>query len=269
MILIILSSLGILFSIAGISITWLFKSRLNQELSHLLDTVDATLRTTDSGLTIINGAVQDALDNLIIIESSFEDLGDTLTGVTSSLETSASLIGDDLRLTIDNTQTALSSASSSAEIIDDTLKVIASIPTIGADYQPDVPLHTSLEQVAGNLEDIPLSLETIEQSLKDTSTGLDSLKLDLLTLGENIGEMDKDLQDTRDVINDYQDIIKKVEQKLESLQGHLSFYLTIVGLILSGILFWLGLAQVSVLITGMDYWQGEQHIVNLADIQRK
>ncbi len=93
--------------------------------------------------------------NILTIETTIDNLDETLISVSDSLDTSAVLLGDDLRQTIMETQTALSSASTSAKIIDNTLVFLASVPFIGVEYQPDVPLHTSLEQVAANLDDIP------------------------------------------------------------------------------------------------------------------
>jgi len=267
--LIIISAAGILFSITGISITWIIGPNLKRNLSGLLESFTETLVTTNNGLSILDGAVLDSLANLELIESSLDALGGTIEDLSSSLESSGDLIGDDLRLTILDTQTALSSAAASAVLIDKTLKIIDGIPFIGADYQPDVPLHTSLEQVAGSLEDVPESLETIEQNLNDTAAGLDTLQVDLLALGKNIAGMDQDLQNAQKVIGDYQAIVSDIEQKTEELRSRLTTYMIIVGLILSGFFFWLGIAQVNVLIKGIDFWQGEQHIVNLADIRRE
>ncbi len=268
MVFIIVSALGLFFCVAGIVTTWILHPQIKAQLGGLLDSFNDTLRTTDNGLEVLDSAVQDSKTNLEIIKNSLDDLGITIDNVSTSLEYSATLVGDDLRLTIIDTQTALTSASASAVFIDKTLKFIASIPLIGADYQPDVPLHTSLEQVAGSLEDVPESLEMIEQSLSDTASGLNSLKLNITALGENIDSMEDDLESALLVIEDYQDIMEKVTQKSERLRNHITSYLTIFLLVFSSILFWLGVAQVNVLIQGIDFLQGEQQVVNLADIQR-
>jgi methyl-accepting chemotaxis protein len=269
MLFIILSAVGILFSIAGISVTWIMCPKMNHNLMGLLDSFADTLTTTDNGLTVLNDALQESFTNVELIEHSLKDLNTTIDDLSSSLESSGDLIGDDLRLTILDTQTALSSAADSAVLIDNTLKIIAGIPFIGANYQPDVPLHTSLEQVAGSLEDVPESLETIEQSLNNTASGLDLLQLNIIALGENITDMDEDLLSAQGVIEDYQDIITEMKQKTEDTRRHLLSYMIIAGLIVSGIFFWLGISLVNVLIKGFDFWQGEQHVVNLADISRE
>ncbi len=269
LIFIILSASGLLFSLAGIAATWIIGPRLNQNLVGLLDSFSETLSTTDNGLSVLENALQDSLNNLELVVHSLDDLGDTVADLSSSLDSSGELIGDDLRLTILNTQTALSSAATSAVLIDNTVKFIARLPIIGADYQPDVPLHTSLEQVAGSLEDVPESLEEIEQNLNDTADGLDALRLDLDILGENIASMDEDLENAQEVVMDYRDIITNVQQKTDELHSHFPSYMIIAGLTLSALFFWLGTALLNVLIQGIKYWQGEQHVVNLAELQRE
>ncbi len=266
--LIIISAVGLLFSLAGIITTWVIEPGLNQSLGKLLASFSMALTTTENGLTVLDDALQDSLTNLEFVVLSLDDLGATVEDLSTSLESSGELIGDDLRLTILNTQTALSSAATSAVLIDNTVKSIARLPIIGADYEPDVPLHTSLEQVAGSLEGVPKSLEEIEQNLDDTAAGLDAFQLDLATLGENIVGMDGDLRNAQKVVKDYQELLSNVEQKTDELHRHLSTYMIITGLTLSGIFFCLGVALVNVLLQGITYWQGEQHVVNLADIQR-
>ena len=266
--LIILSGLGIIFSFSGIITIWIIKPIVNNELLELQDSINDTLGTTLDGLAIIDTAINNSITNLDIVENSLRDLSITIDSVSYSLDSSASLVGDDLRLTINETQVALISASSSAEFIDKSLNFLAGIPLIGVDYEPDVPLHTSLEQVAVSLEDVPDSLETIEQSLKKTVVGLEALELDLLALVENISNIEEDLDKSKIVIEDYQIILNKLSQKGNQFRQQLSTYLTIGTLIFSAILFWLGIAQINILMQGIDFWQGEQSVVNLADIQR-
>jgi methyl-accepting chemotaxis protein len=268
LIFIILAAGGILFSISGIAGTWIMAPRVNRCLSGLLDSFVDTLTTTDNALSVLDSVLQDSLESLELIVSSMDKLGSTVDDLSTSLEASGDLIGDDLRLTILDTQTALSSAASSAVFIDNTLNFIARLPIIGANYQPDVPLHTSLEQVAGSLDDVPKSLETIDQNLNDTAAGLNSLQLDLIVLSENIASMEEDLQDAQTVVENYQDIITAMEQKADPLSRNFSTYMIIAALFLSGFFFWLGTSLVNVLIQSIIFRRGEQQVVNLTDIQR-
>lgn len=266
---IILSSLGILFSLTGITAMWIIKPHIYEASITLIGSMNESLDTTDDVLLILDSVLENSKTTLGIIEETFRGLEDTIDGTSTSLDSSAALVGDDLRLTILDTQTALSSAASSAELIDNTLSILASIPLLGADYRPDVPLHISLAQVASSMEDIPESLEDMEQSLTETAQGLDTLNENLLVISGNIGDFNDDLEDAQQVLIDYSEIIKVTKERNAILSNNLSLYLILFMLFMSGILFWLGFTQVTILIQGLNYFKGEQIVVNLADISRE
>jgi len=268
-VLIVISGLGILFSLVGISSIWLIKAPIQASLSVLLDSSNSILSNTNEGLQVLDSTLEASKENLETIESTLTNLDETILSISTSLESSATLVGDDLRLTVIDTQIALTSSATSAELIDNTLAILAAIPFVGADYQPDVPLHISLEQVAASLEDVPDSLETIEESLQDTALGLTVLKTDLADLAGNIGDFEDDLSDAQNVIMAYVRIIEDLEERSEKFQKNLSLYLTLTSLLFSGLMFWLGFAQVFILIRSITHLKGERQIVNLADIRRE
>ena len=259
---------GMIFSIAGLASTWLIRAKLQGFFLNLLDSFDQTLVTTEEGLDFLDDVLTVSTDNLDTIDESMNALGSTIDGLTTSLTTSADLIGDELQFAIIDTQTALSSAATSAVLIDDTLAFIASIPLIGADYQPDVPLHTSLEQAAASLEYIPEAMEDIEHSLNTTAESLGALNEDIESLSESIADLDVTLEHAALIVNEYQDSITAVSETSTRIQRNLGVYLTIGSLIFSGIFFWLGFTQVVILLEILRKGQSEK-LVTLTDIHRE
>lgn len=267
--LIVLSILGILFSLSGIVAGWIIRPRIEDSIMEVLVSVEEALVTSQEGLTLTGQSLDDLLEDFVIFEDSIESLDATLEGVSSSLETSADLIGDDLRQTVLDTQTALDSAAISAELIDNTLGFLSRIPLLGVDYDPDVPLHISLTQVADNLETFPTTLDQIESGLNTTTDGLDSLQEDFQNLSDQIQTFENDLESTKDVLEKFNDSIEMIQIRLGRLNENMPTYLTFLSLFLTGILFWLGLAQLAILTQGFLYLKGKQTIVNLSDYQSK
>jgi len=267
--LIIFALLGLLFSLVGITTPWIVKPRIRQNLLESIALFDQTLQTTGEGLTVMDSAIANAKTDLTTIAVTFENVDSTFDSVTTSLSSSATLIGDDLRTTVNDTQIALSSSASSAELIDKTLSFLAAIPLIGINYQPEVPLHISLAQVADSFESIPDSLEDIEQGLNDTSMGLDTLKSNLSTITEDIMLLDDDLEDAQSVLLDYQTILDQILAKTTSFQDNLPVLLTLLCLFISGTFFSLGTAQVSTFLLGLAHYRSEEKVVNLSDINRE
>lgn len=266
--LIIVALLGLLFSLVGITTPWIVKSRIKQNLVDSLELFETTLKTTGDGLSVMDSAIDNAKTNLSTIVSTIENLDSTFSSVTTSLETSATLIGNDLRLTISDTQIALSSSAASAELIDKTLSFLSAIPLIGINYQPEVPLHISLAQVADSFESIPDSLEEIEEGLDDTSTGLNILQGDLSSLTKEMSLLDDDLGNAQSVLLEYQTTLDKILNKTDTLQDNLSLLLTLLCVFISGTFFSLGTAQVSTILLGLKFRRNDEKVVNLSDIKR-
>lgn len=266
---IIFSSLGLIFSLAGITISWIVKPQIQRGTLALTDSIYATLVNTNEALGVLDSALENVNSNLEIIVSTLDSLDGTVIGISTSLDSSADLVGDDLRQTIIETQIALSSAASSAELIDRTLSVISKIPFLGANYQPEVPLHTSLDSVAGSMDDIPKSLDTMEESLTLTSEGLISLNDNLSDLSGDLSEFEADLISAKDIMTEYRRIINDTEKQLEDFQKNFPMILTLIILFISGMLFSLAVAQCITLFQGIAFIEGEKRVVNLADIRRE
>lgn len=263
---IILSSLGLLFCITIIGLTLVIRPQVLDRFTGIFDLLDNMLENTDQSLGLLNGVIEDSNGNLDIIQSMVENLKGTLISTSDSIGASATLVGDDLRLTVLDTQVALSSASASAEVIDSTLSFLDKVPLLGVNYQPDVPLHVSLEQAAGSLQDFPESLETIEDNLIETAESLDTLTTDLTDLSENISNFEQDLVDASTVLTEYERIIEQLQEKFGAFQEKFPGYLTLLSIFISASFFFLGLTQLNILLQGLNDFHGEQKVVNLADI---
>jgi methyl-accepting chemotaxis protein len=267
--LMILSILGMLFSISGIVAVWVIYPRIRDSASEILDSFETAIMTSQDAFDLSYQAIEDLLLDFGIIKGSFDSLDTTLEGVSGSLDTSANLIGDNLKQTVIDTQTALESAASTAVLIDNTLDFLSRIPLLGVDYDPEVPLHISLEQVANNLEKFPDALDTIEGGITKTTDGLGALQINLSDLNNQIQEFSDDLEQTQVVILKFSDNIDVIKTQLMSLNDNLGLYLTLFSLFISGLLFWSGLSQLIILNQGYIYLKGETILVNLTDIERK
>jgi len=266
---IIFSSLGLLISIAGITLSWIVKPGIQRGLLSVTDSLQSTLENTDKGLLVLDSALDNVSSNLEIIVSTLDNLDGTIIGISSSLDSSSDLVGDDLRQTIIETQVALSSAASSAELIDRTLSIISRIPFLGADYQPETPLHTSLDSVAGSMDEIPDSLETMEKSLTMTSEGLGLLNNNLSDLSDDLSKFTTDFTNAQEVMSEYQEIIVDAETQLTNFRENLPRNLTLFTIFISGTLFSLAVAQCITLFQGIAFIEGEKQVVGLADIRRE
>ena len=267
--LIVLAATGMLFSLVGFTTVWIVRPNIQSGLIETVGIIETTLKTTTNGLQVLDQSIENVKSDVATLQGSLDELGTTLLDVSTSLETSAALIGNDLQITVINTQIALSSAATSAKVIDDTLAFLAAIPIIGADYEPEVPLHVSLAQIAYDMDDVPGTLVTLEGNLNDTSSSLSSFSEDLSTLSEDLDSITSDLSEAQNILGSYGDIVDIALAKVTSLQTRLPTLILLGCIFLSGVLLWLGVAQASVLMQGLALRNNELAVVNLADLTRE
>jgi methyl-accepting chemotaxis protein len=267
--LVFISIIGIIFSLFGIATTWYFKPRIKKSISAMINSIDLVLINTDDALMVLDSALESAVGNLDILWITISNLDSTIENISESLVSSADLIGGDLRLTIIDTQTALSSAAASAGLIDNTLRFLAAIPLLGADYRPDVPLSISLEQVSTSLDDIPNSFSDIELNIRETADGMTVLQSDILELAEDLQDYENNLNDARIIISEYDLIIDDFREQLNNIEKQTASFLLIASILITGGFILLGIAQITTLQQGIDYQKGKTVSVNLADLKRE
>ena len=267
--LIIIAILGMIFSIFGIAVTWYYRPRIQTTIFGIIDSLDETLVNTNDGLVILDSSLEIAELNLEMISDSLGSLNATIDNIAVSLDSSADLIGGDLRDTLVDTQTALRSAASSAGLVDNTLRFIAAIPLLGADYRPEVPLSLSLEQVAESLDDVPEAFLEIELLIRDTEDSMVILNEDVTKLAEDINTYESDLLDAQEILAEYRQIIDDLRAQLSDLRQHTENFLLITSILSTGGFFLLGLAQLDIWQIGKNYRDGVRVSVTLSEIQRE
>ncbi len=267
--LIFIAILGVLFSVFGIAATWYYRPRIQSAIFGIIDSLDETLLNTNDGLVILDRSLENAEFNLEMISDTLDNLNATIDNIAVSLDSSADLIGGDLRDTIVDTQTALRSAASSAGLVDNTLRFIAAIPLLGADYRPEVPLSLSLEQVAESLDDVPEAFLEIESLIRDTESSMAILNDDVAQLAEDINTYESDLLAAQEILAEYGQIIDDLRTQLADLRQHSTNFLLITSILSTGGFFLLGLAQLDIWQIGKNYRDGERVSVNLSELQRE
>ena len=261
--------IGVLFSIFGIGATWYYKGIIQHSLYAFIDSIDQILNNTNDGLTVLDNSLEGAVENLEVISDTLANLNTTVDNISVSLESSADLIGGDLRVTIIDTQTALSSASKSAGLIDNTLRFIAAIPFVGADYQPDVPLSTSLEQVSTSLNDVPEAFLEIEFFIRETAIGMGDLQTDVTELSIDIRDYEDALLEAQDLLSEYELIFTDLRDQLSSIKEHTANFLLTASILITGGFFLLGISQINIFNQGKTYRDGEKVTINLAEIKQE
>jgi methyl-accepting chemotaxis protein len=261
--------LGIILSLSIITATWLIRDPIQRFLSNSYETVDSALLTTKDGLTLIEGALSETEQSLTTVNSSLTTLDVSLSNLSQISLDSGNIIGNNFVAIVNNAQTSLDSSASGAKLIDDTLNLLSSIPLLGLDFRPAVPLHTSLNDLSADFNLLPADLEAIASSLADISVNLGELRLSVESMNLQINDIKTQVNQAKEIITTYQETTDKMSLEIDRLQQSTTKWLTILSIVISCFMVWMLLIQISPLTQASELLHGKSHYVNVNDIRNK
>ncbi|MCJ7696283.1 MAG: hypothetical protein MUO40_12790 [Anaerolineaceae bacterium] len=257
---------GIIIAITFSLFTWIAKVQINKFLQTTYTSFQSVIITSKDGLVLINESLQQVDSSLSTIQSIVDNLAISVNNLVPITNETAEIIGNDLNNIVKDAQTSLDSASSSSKIIDDTLKILAAIPLLGLDFQPDVPLHTSLTLLSSDLNNLPDNLSIIQSNLYQTGDSLGTLASSLFDLSTDLSEFEDDIEKSINVIANYELAADSLEQSLAKIQKYTNLWLTGISILITILMIWLLLAQISPLFQAYDILIGKNQYVSVHDI---
>lgn len=176
-----------------------------------------------------------------------------LGGTIPTVDAVAKLLGQQLPATLGATRETLSSLASTAQIIDDFLAALTSIPLFNIQrYSPEVPLSQGVQEVATSLEEIPRSLGEAQEGLAAAGDGLEGLQGELDAMVESVSGISASLENARTVLVEYQAVVADLQSLVTRSREGLPQWLRWLRIGLSLILVWLGIAQIGLLTQGWE-----------------
>jgi hypothetical protein len=252
---------GFVFSVIGLIEIWRYRSAVTQAGIDNLALVDRALNTTQDGLTIVGQLVQTITVDVASLQTTTQALGLAIHATNPMLDSLSSLTSKDFPAAVDATQISLTSAQSSALLIDNVLAALTSIPFLPvAAYKPDVPLHTSLAEVSTSLNSLTPSLATINTSLVDGKTNLGVVEVELNKISETTQGISTTLGSAQTVIDQYKAVTTQLKARVEATQLVAPAWMTTITWILSFVLGWLLIAQLGLGAQGLAMLRGRREV---------
>jgi hypothetical protein len=251
MLLIVAGLAGLLFSVLGLVGLTHLEPRVEATLSEQFKQVDQSLVAMSDGLATADTLLSTAINSAGSLQETTAYASKTLQDGVYGVDSTADLVGEQLPAVIESTREALTSLAASAELVDDILAALTSVPLSGTDrYTPEVPLSQGILEVAQSLEDLPHSLDKVDLDMSTTQDKLQAVGENLAATTDQIGQITISLKGAQSAIAQYQEIVTNLQglssSALQSMPGWLDalrwgFSLTLI---------WFGIAQIVLLTQG-------------------
>jgi methyl-accepting chemotaxis protein len=244
---------GLIFSIAGIALVWGVKAPLTANLVNAIDLIDTTLEATSSGLVVVDDTLTRTILELNRLENTVQTASKGVDDSVPMVESLSGLLSGSIPQAIETTQTGLTTLQGAAGTLESTLQLLTSIPFLPIEnYAPEVPFTTALEDVSLSLDAIPVSLGEMEETLNTTQGNLTMLAAQVRIISRGISDLKADLYEIQLVLEQYQNVIAKVQEKVDAFRANMFTIITVTAWLFTIIFIWLGIAQIGLLTQGLE-----------------
>jgi chromosome segregation ATPase len=251
LLLIFISLTGITLGSVAVYQVWQWRQPVVEAIQSNLTLAEEMLDTSRGLLSLVEEALKTVDSQVDILLEALKTLQTMLKDVNPVLGSLEALTGESLPTTIESTQESLESAKASADVIDNIMRVIASIPLIGGpEYNPKVPLSASLEEISVNLGTISPALDEIEEALSTTQGNLEQMDDDLSRITASTRQTKSNLSEAQNIIDAYRDQVSEAQSRLSHASQQAPFWLDRLAWMVTIFIAWVGLTQVGLLVQG-------------------
>jgi methyl-accepting chemotaxis protein len=261
---------GLLGLVAGLLGAYLLQgsaARLESELASGMDLGLEGLEVVSDTLQVLTVTVDDSAAVMDAAVTSAEQTATTLETLQPAVDELTDLVSTGLPENIDAIQAALPALEQASGTIDRTLRTLADfewsavIPIInfelgfglGIEYDPPIPLDEAVGQVSVAVAGLPSHLGGIEEDLRSTNQALGDMAGSVQDVGATLTVISQDLHAVSESLQEYDtlfaDSINRIRQARRSIRDQVR-----TGrFILTGVLIWLALSQLTPLALGYSW----------------
>jgi hypothetical protein len=252
------TTIGLLLTLFFLIQIWRYRQPVTDIFQSGLNQTSAILQTTGEGLGVIDQAINNVYSITLYLDDTTNAVAQTLQSTSLFIDSAGSFVGEDLINTITNTQSALDSAQASAVVIDNILTTLSQIPLIGINYRPSLPLNLALGQVSSSLDPLQGTLKSFQTNLETTQTNMEDFKTQILNLDQNIIAINKNLSSSQAVIVSYRSQVTSLQLWIDKAIISLPKWVNSISWILTIIILWLVMIQISILLQGINLLVNKQ-----------
>ena len=248
-ILIILGSLFLVLSVAGIAAIWIYNEPLTQKVTAQLNDIDTQLAQAENTLKISEQELARALRIMDSAQSTLEKLTQQTSSAASLFDNIQSTLDDRLLPELKTTRNRISSARTSLESLQSVLNGVGSfIPGLDLSAPGKVlsDLITSTKSLDSEISNVETVAEQASTFVSDTS----------FLLGGDLSGTRESLQSFLASIHEYQGKVAVWRQQTSDLKEKAPKWIDQASIALTVFLLWFGISQFGLLLHGLNLRRG-------------
>jgi phage-related protein len=246
-ILMVVSILALLLSLAGIVGTWIVRDKLSTALVGIVTNAETMATSAKQGLDHLDATLTQAGDQVAALEQGVQTLGTNVEENKPLLTALSDQLKATLGPLLDTARELMTSLGEAVAAVNSAIEAINAIPFLSA----EIPEITALDKLSQDLESFGNEVEdlltTIDLKSSEIVNGVTSI---LTTPLSKVGGALDQMQAT---ISGFSQQVGDVQQRLSNLESDIPKWLTWGAVILTVVLLWFALSQAALFVLG---WRG-------------
>ena len=257
-ILIGLSALFLLASVAGIIAAWVYNEPLTRDGVTRLKEVDSNLAQIQTDLNSARDEVDRALRILDSAEAALSSLTQQTADASSLLSDVSSTLDDNLLPGLKSTRDSITQVRGTLEDLRKSLAELNSIPFVDL----NIPGDELLANILGGLDSLDADVANVEDLATRASTFISDTSY---ALGGDFSETRTNLENLLAVLKEYDAQITGWRVQVKEVTESLPRWLDNASIIITVFLLWFGFSQFGLLLHGLSLWQGGDPLSSLRE----
>jgi chromosome segregation ATPase len=242
-------------SVVGIFRVWTINESLTESLLTILAPVERSLERLEESTARVNSQVGATRDSLTNIETEIENRGQKVEDQDLFLLVMEEAVGEELVPVTDNLHQTVQGLDETITTIQDAVEAANTIPLVSI----PVPELERLQQLSKTVAEIEVAVEALKGNLQDRKVEATENTVDHLT--QPISRVDNGLDELQETLTPLEERLLEIKETTTWLKQQIPIWLDRLSIILTFMLLWLILSQVSLFIHAYYFFSGRQLMV--------
>lgn len=232
----------------GVVVGWILVGTAADAVTETVTMSRQALTTVGESTRLVDGVFDDVADSIRDVQITLSDTSLTLTRASVITRNLGEVVTDEIPAAVDAVRESLPGLVETARVIDTTMRGLS---FFGVAYDPDHPLHESIEVIDQRLERIPTLLRTQQDTLESVAADLGTFGSSTIEISDDLASIRSRLAEAAVVLDSYGSIVVESSDLLDSLQSRVESgaWLARLVLVLGG--FGVALTQTMPIVIGL------------------
>lgn len=238
----------VVVALTGAVVGWIFIGSVGQTVVETVGVTKRVLVGVSDTTRVVDEVFSDVAGSLRGVQTTLADSSLTLTRASAVTGNLGTIITEQVPDSVEAVRDSLPALINTAGVIDSAMRGLS---FFGVNYDVEVPLDESLEELDRRLAEIPVLLRAQQDTLAGVAGDLGDFSSDALTIGDDVGTIRVRLAQAATVLAGYDSIVADSRDMLEELETTARNFAAVLRLVVVALALGMAVTQTAPIAFGL------------------